>query len=80
MFIRKTKIKSGPQDESYYLYRLVETSRTRTGVKQHMLLNLGKYFNIEPIHWPLLAKRIDELVNAINGSLNMRSVFIQQYY
>jgi len=64
MFIRKTKIKSGSNGEPYYTYRIVETSRTQTGVKQRTLLNLGKHFDVAPAHWSLLAKRIEEIVQA----------------
>jgi len=74
MFIRKTKIKSGPNGEPYYSYRLVETSRTSAGVKQRTLLNLGKYFAIDSAHWALLAKRIEELVQS-NTHCNQQALF-----
>ena len=50
--------------EPYYTYRIVKTSRTRAGVKQPTLLNLGKHFNIDSAHWSLLAQRIDEIIQA----------------
>jgi len=75
MFIRKTKIKSGPQGKPYYTYRIVETSRTSRGVIQRTLLNLGIHFTIEPIHWTLLAKRIEEIVQGRTGNTQQQSLF-----
>jgi len=74
-FIRKTKIKSGPQGKPYYTYRIVETCRTSTGVKQHTLLNLGKGFNVDPIHWSLLAKRIEGIIQGKLGNVRQQALF-----
>lgn len=64
MFIRKTKIKSKQGDEGgYYSYRIVESERVGDKVQQRTLLNLGKHFDIEPAHWPLLMARIQHLLN-----------------
>lgn len=63
MYIRKTKIKSGPNGEPYFSYRLVESVRIGQAVKQRTVLNLGKHFSLEPEHWPLLSARIDQLIN-----------------
>lgn len=63
MYIRKTKIKSGPQGEPYYTYRLVESVRSGKAVKQRTVLNLGKNFGISPEHWPVFTARIEQLVN-----------------
>ena len=63
MYIRKTKVKSGPKGEPYYSYRLVESVRIGQTVKQRTVLNLGKHFSLEPEHWPLLSARIEQLVN-----------------
>ena len=75
MFIRKTKIKTSPQGEPYYTYRIVETSRTSTGIKQRTLINLGKHFDIDTTHWTLLAKRIEEIVQGQSGSAQQHSLF-----
>jgi len=75
MFIRKTKIKTGPQGEPYYTYRIVETSRTRTGVKQRTLLNLGKHFDVDPTYWALLATRIDEIIQGQSGDAHQHTLF-----
>lgn len=64
MFIRKTKIKGKQGDEGgYYSYRIVESERVGDKVQQRTLLNLGKHFDIEPAHWPLLMARIQHLLN-----------------
>lgn len=62
MYIRKTKIKSGPNGEPYYSYRLVESVRKGKTVRQKTILNLGKYFAVEPEHWPALTARIEQII------------------
>jgi len=75
MFIRKTKIKNNLQGEPYYTYRMVETFRTGTGVKQRTLINLGKHFDIDATHWSLLSKRIEEIVQGQSGSAQQQPLF-----
>jgi hypothetical protein len=62
MYIRRTKTKTAEHGEDSYTYRIVECVREGTQVKQRTLLNLGKDFAIEPAHWPLLAARIEQLL------------------
>jgi transposase len=62
MYIRRTKTKTAESGKDSYTYRIVESVRVGTQVKQRTLLNLGKDFAIEPTHWPLLAARIDQLL------------------
>jgi len=62
MYIRRTKTKTAEHGDDSYTYRIVESVREGTHVKQHTLLNLGKDFAIEPAHWPLLTARIDQLL------------------
>jgi transposase len=62
MYIRRTKTKTADHGEDSYTYRIVESVREGTQVKQRTLLNLGKDFAIEPAHWPLLAARIEQLL------------------
>jgi len=62
MYIRRTKTKTADHGEDSYTYRIVESVREGTQVKQRTLLNLGKNFAIEPAHWPLLAARIEQLL------------------
>jgi hypothetical protein len=62
MYIRRTKTKTADHGEDSYTYRIVESVREGAQVKQRTLLNLGKDFAIEPAHWPLLAARIEQLL------------------
>src|SRR5674476_1516963 len=62
MYIRRTKTKTTDQGGASFTYRIVETVRVGTQVKQRTLLNLGKDFAIEPAYWPLLAARIEQLL------------------
>ena len=62
MYIRRTKTKTAEQGKASYTYRIVESVRVGTQVKQRTLLNLGKDFAIEPAQWPLLAARIEQLL------------------
>jgi hypothetical protein len=43
-------------------YRIVESVRVGTQVKQRTILNLGKDFAIDPAHWPLLTARIEQFL------------------
>lgn len=62
MFIRRTTIKSRKDGGQYYTYRLVESRRTRKGVRQYTLLNLGVDFSLSREQWPDLTKRIEEIL------------------
>ena len=62
MYIRRTKTKTADHGEDSYTYRIVESMRVGTQIKQRTLLNLGKDFAIDPAHWPLLAARIEQLL------------------
>ena len=62
MYIRRTKTKTAEHGEDSFTYRIVESVREGTQVKQRTLLNLGKDFAIEPAHWPVLTARIDQLL------------------
>ena len=62
MYIRKTKTKNPAQGDASFTYRIVESVRVGTQVKQRTLLNLGKDFAIEPRQWPLLTSRIQQLL------------------
>ncbi len=60
MFIRKTRINSKKDGTSYFTYRLVESRRTETGVKQITLLNLGSHFSLPKEQWPHLVACIQD--------------------
>ena len=62
MYIRRTKTKTAEHGQDSFTYRIVESVREGTQVKQHTLLNLGKDFAIGPVHWPLLTARIEQLL------------------
>jgi hypothetical protein len=48
MSIRRTKTKTADHGEDSYTYRIVESIREGTHVKQRTLLNPGQDFAIEP--------------------------------
>ena len=59
MFIRRTRTRSIGE---YFTFRLVRSERTGSKVRQRTLLNLGRHFDIAPSDWPVLCRRIDELL------------------
>ena len=63
MYIRRTQTKTTDQGGASFTYRIVESVRVGTQVKQRTLLNLGKNFAIEPAHWPLLTARIEQFLH-----------------
>lgn len=62
MFIRRTKTRVTERGESYYSYRLVDTSRVGGQVRQRTLLNLGSGFAVPPEQWKTLTQRIEQIV------------------
>lgn len=67
MYIRRTSIKSRRTGEPYYTYRLVESERVGSKVKQRTLLNLGRHFDLPKDQWADLANRISQLLDATQG-------------
>ena len=63
MYIRRTTIKSRRTGGPYHTYRLVESVRIATGVRQRTLLNLGSHFDIPRSQWGPLARRVEQLVS-----------------
>ena len=63
MFIRRTQTRSRKTGCDYYTYRLVESVRAGSVVKQSTLLNLGSHFDVSQDDWPALAARIDSLLH-----------------
>ena len=63
MFIRCTTIKSNPSGEPYKTYRLVESERVNSNVKQRTILNLGRHFDIPKPQWSALSVRIEQLLS-----------------
>jgi len=62
MFIRRTMIKSRKNAEPYTTCRLVESERVKGRMKQRILLNLGRHFEIPKQDWRSLASRIEQLL------------------
>ncbi|XXG20070.1 MAG: hypothetical protein WJ295_10305 [Ferrovum myxofaciens] len=62
MFIRQTRTNNKATGESYFTHRLVRTERIGGKVRQVTLLNLGRHFPIRQEDWPLLCRRIEELI------------------
>jgi len=61
MSIRRTKTRR-TEASDYYSYRLVDTYRTASGVRQRTLCNLGNGFVIAPEQWKALTQRIEQIV------------------
>ena len=59
MFIRRTRTRSNAE---YFTFRLVRSERIGDKVRQRTLLNLGRHFEVAQSHWPMLCRRIDELL------------------
>ena len=51
-------------------FRLVQTTRVGSKVKQSTLLNLGSHFNLPQSEWSALAQRIDELLRGQQSLLD----------
>jgi transposase len=62
MFIRRTAIKSRKSGEPYITYRLCESERVGSQVKQRTLLNLGRHFDVPREDWKRLTTRIEALL------------------
>ena len=77
MFIRKTKVKNKSTGNSgYYTYRIVESERIGSKIRQRTLLNLGKHFDTPSEHWPLLMARIE---NIVSGKKDLFEDHLQQF-
>ena len=59
MFIRRTRTRG---DGGYFTFRLVRSERIGSKVRQRTLLNLGRRFDVAQSQWPMLCRRIDELL------------------
>jgi hypothetical protein len=60
MYIRRTKTLD--EGDGYSTFRIVESIRVGDKVVQKTLLNLDKDFPIPKEQWPLLTKRIEQLI------------------
>lgn len=64
MFIRQTQTRSRTSPKPYATFRLVQSTRVGTAVKQTTLLNLGSHFDLPKREWPAMAQHIDDLLHA----------------
>ena len=69
MFVRRTRTRSGPDDTAYHTFRLVRSERDGAKVRQRTLLNLGRHFDIPKERWPLLCRRVEEILAAQDSLL-----------
>lgn len=63
MFIRRTQTRSLSSGQTYFTHRLVRSHRVSGKVRQQTLLNLGSHFSIPRQDWPLLCRRLDEILS-----------------
>ena len=62
MFIRRTQTRNARSGKSYFTFRLVRSERIGSKVRQRTLLNLGRHFPVGQSAWPVLCRRIDEVL------------------
>lgn len=75
MYIRRARTKSTATGESYFSHRLVRSERIGGKVRQVTLLNLGRHFPTRQEDWPMLCRRIEEI---ISGQAAMVKEFIPE--
>ena len=63
MFIRRTQTRSTSSGQTYFTHRLVRSHRVSGKVRQQTLLNLGRHFAIPRDDWPLLCRRLDQILS-----------------
>lgn len=62
MYIRRTRTNNTTTGEAYFTHRLVRGERIAGKVRQITVLNLGRHFPILQQDWPLLCRRIEEIL------------------
>jgi hypothetical protein len=63
MYIRQTRTNNKVTGEGYFTFRLVRGERVAGKVRQITLLNLGRNFAIKQEDWPVLCRRIEQLLH-----------------
>ena len=71
MFIRQTRTNNKITGEGYFTYRLVRGERLGGKVRQITVLNLGRHFPIKQDDWPLLCRRIEQLLHPQDALLDL---------
>jgi len=62
MFVRRTRTRA-TDGAVYHTHRLVRSERDGARVRQRTLLNLGRHFDVERDHWPLLCQRVEQILD-----------------
>ena len=62
MFIRRTRIRTTTTGGAYFTHRLVRSERVGDKVRRRALLNPGRHFDVVQNDWPVLRRRIDEVL------------------
>ena len=71
MFIRQTRTNNKITGEGYFTFRLVRGERIGGRVRQITLLNLGRHFPVRQEDWPLLCRRIEQLLQPQEALLDI---------
>ena len=78
MFIRRTQTRSLSSGQTYFTHRLVRSHRLSGKVRQQTLLNLGRHFSIPRQDWPLLCRRLDQILTGQLPLLPVASTLLEQ--
>ena len=62
MYIRQTRTNNKITGEGYFTFRLVRGERIAGKVRQITIFNLGRNFSIKQEDWPILCRRIEQLL------------------
>jgi hypothetical protein len=69
MFIRRARTRNKATGEAYFTHRPVASQRAGKQVRQVILLNFGRHFDLPQPDWPRLCARIEALLGAQPGLL-----------
>jgi len=78
MFVRRTQTRSLSSGQTYFTYRLVRSHRVSGKVRQQTLLNLGRHFSIPREDWPLLCRRLDQILTGQLPLLPVASTLLEE--
>lgn len=78
MFIRRTQTRSLSSGQAYFTHRLVRSHRVSGKVRQQTLLNLGRHFPIPRQDWPLLCRRLDQILSGQLPLLPVASSLLEE--
>ena len=78
MFIRRTQTRSLHSGQTYFTHRLVRSHRVSGKVRQQTLLNLGRHFSVPRQDWPLLCRRLDQILSGQLPLLPVASTLLEE--